>query len=113
MNVRPDAAVVTATDQVETVLVHRQAGHAVQMSHHGVHHCSGVVVIEPDVSVLVTSDGQWQGGVGEDSIDGAHSLTNQKQDLVTIDQSESSITCPDTGSADVSSLMMVAPVSAS
>ena len=39
---------MAATDQVETVLVHRKAGHTVKVGHHGVHHGPGVVVIEPD-----------------------------------------------------------------
>ena len=62
-------------DQIEAVLVHRQAGDAVQVSHHAVHHLTRRVVVEPDVSVLVTCDAQGQGRVREDSKDGAHWLT--------------------------------------
>ena len=64
-NVRciPDAAVMAATDKVEAVLVHGEAGDAVKVGHHAVHHLARVVVIEADVSVLVTGDGQGQRGV--------------------------------------------------
>ena len=90
---------MTATDQVEAVLVHGEAGDAVQVSHHTVNHLEQKiftilskniyhslqkylpsylarrVVVEPDVSVLVTCDAQWQGRVREDSEDGTHWLT--------------------------------------
>ena len=54
---------MTATDKIETMLVHCKAGDTVQVRHHAVHHLAGVVVIEPDVPVLVAGDGEWQGGV--------------------------------------------------
>ena len=83
---------MTATDQVEAVLVHGEAGDTVQVSHHTVNHLetgniyhplqkylpsylARGVVVEPDVSVLVTCDAQGQGRVGEDSEDGTHWLT--------------------------------------
>ena len=37
-NTLPDATVMTATDQVEAVLVHGEAGDTVQVSHHTVNH---------------------------------------------------------------------------
>ena len=65
----PDTAVVAAADQVEPVLVHRQAGHAVQVRHHAVDQLAGVVVVEPDVAVLMSGDGEGESGVGEDRVD--------------------------------------------
>ena len=59
----PDAAVVAAADKIETVLVHGQAGDAVQVSHHTVHQLARVVIIEPDVPVLVSGDGEGKGGM--------------------------------------------------
>ena len=53
--VSPDAAVVAATDQVESMLIHRQTGDTVQVRHHAVNHGPRVVVIESDVSIFVTS----------------------------------------------------------
>ena len=89
----PDAAVVAATDKVEAVLVHGEAGHGVQVGHltieiksslmddyklnctdHAVDHLAGVVVVEADVSVLVAGDGEGQGGVGQHRGDRAHGL---------------------------------------
>ena len=37
-----------------------------------------MMMIVPNVPILVASDGQWQGGVGEDSIDGAHGLARHR-----------------------------------
>jgi len=50
---QPDTAVVAPADQIEAVLVHRQAGDAVQVSHHAVHQLARLVVVEPDVAVLM------------------------------------------------------------
>ena len=56
---------MAAADKIKPVLVHRQAGDAIQVSHHAVDQLPRVVVIEPDVSVLVASDGEGKGRVGQ------------------------------------------------
>ena len=81
-SVVPDAAVVAARDEVETVLIDRQAGHRVQVGHHAVDQGPGGVVVEPDVSVLVGRDGQWQGRVGQHSVDRTTRLKKDNTPLI-------------------------------
>ena len=71
----PDTAVVAPADQIEAVLVHRQAGDAVQVSHHAVHQLARLVVVEPDVAVLVPGDGKGKCGMREDRVDWSDCLT--------------------------------------
>ena len=74
----PDTAIVASADKIQAVLVHGEAGDAVEVGHHAVHHLARVVVIEPDVSVLMPRDGQGQRGVGQHGIDGPHWLTRHR-----------------------------------
>ena len=69
---------MAAADKVEPVLVHGQAGDAVQVGHHAVDQLAGVVVVEPDVAVLVAGDSEGKCGVREDRVDWSHSLARHR-----------------------------------
>ena len=69
---------MASADKIEAVLVHGEAGDAVEVGHHAVHHLARIVVIEPDVSVLVPRDGQGQRGVGQHGVDGPDWLTRHR-----------------------------------
>lgn len=83
---QPNAAVVRAAQQVQSVHVDRETRHCIQVGDHRVQQRAVIDVVESDPAVLVSGDNDWHRGMRDDPVDvfgrvggAAHAVGSQFQ----------------------------------